>query len=405
MDETLNMEMMGTMVKIYMFGEFRICIGDAVITDEINRSGMMWNLLAYLIVHRDRNILQSEFEDVLWPGDSENSSSALKTLLYRTRLTLAPIIGEELRLILSQRGSYSWNRNLNCCVDIEEFSEVCYKLENETMSEEDRFAAYRKAISLYKGVFLPKLAAQLWLRPISLHYHETYLKTVKGFAGLLIKNNLFEELAGLCGKALEIDIYDEQLHSLMVLAMIRLGDYQGALKHYERATDLLYRNLGVQPSRRLRELYLEIMKDQKNLEVDLNFIQHDMRERDENAGAFIVEPGFFREAYRLEVRRAPRQGISVHLALMTVATETGDVPELDILNKTMGRLLEVITQTLRKGDVVSRYSGAQYVFLLPTASYENAEMVMRRILRGFARQYPRDKLKIGYKLRQIELSM
>src|SRR5699024_7277404 len=41
---------------------------------------------------------------------------------------------------------------------------------------------------------------------------------------------------------------------------------------------------------------------------------------------------------------------------------------LNVLNQTMDQLLEVIAGRLRRGDVVSRFSGAQYVLMLPGAT-------------------------------------
>ena len=391
-------------VYINLLGEFRIQIGDNVVTDKLNRSNMMWNLLAYLVVNKDRNVPQSEFIDILWQGESDNSSSALKTLLYRTRLTLAPIFGEDVELILSQRGSYSWNRNLNTVVDIDLFTDLYIQTEDPAKTRDELKSIYKEMLDLYKGAFLPKLSKQIWLHSLALRLHEMYLKSIKIYAEMLIEDEEYDELANRCTTAITLDAFDEELHAYMVLAYLRRGDTKGALRHYEQSTDILYRNLGVKPSEKLRELYLEIMKDQKSLEVDLGLIQNDMREEDDIIGAFLCEPGFFREAYRLEVRRAPRQGVCAHLALMTVSTKDGDIPQLDILNKKMDQLLVSITKTLRRGDIVSRYSGSQYIFLLPTANYENAEMVMKRILRNYSRQFPQSSLNITYRLRQIEFS-
>jgi hypothetical protein len=89
-------------------------------------------------------------------------------------------------------------------------------------------------------------------------------------------------------------------------------------------------------------------------------------------GAFVCEYGFFREVYRLEARRAQRSGMSVHIGLITVALPGGGVPPLGVLNITMDQLLEVLVQNLRRGDVISKYSGAQYVVMLPSAILRKA---------------------------------
>ena len=60
-------------VKITMLGGFSISVDGHVLTDEANRSQKLWNVLSYLLVHRDRNVPQSEFIEQFWPG--ENSAN------------------------------------------------------------------------------------------------------------------------------------------------------------------------------------------------------------------------------------------------------------------------------------------------------------------------------------------
>ena len=158
----------------------------------------------------------------------------------------------------------------------------------------------------------------------------------------------------------------------------------------------------MRPSQELRELYNEIMSVEKSLETDLETIQDDLREAAARPGAFVCEYGFFREAYRLEARRAARSGTSVHIALITVSLPDGGMPPLSVLAATMDQLQEVLTGSLRRGDVVSKYSGAQFVVMLPAANFENSTMVMERVVSSFYRQHRRNFLKLSYKIRALD---
>ena len=131
-------------------------------------------------------------------------------------------------------------------------------------------------------------------------------------------------------------------------------------------------------------------------------IQDDLREAAARPGAFVCEYGFFREAYRLEARRAARSGTSVHIALITVSLPDGGMPPLTVLAATMDQLQEVLTGSLRRGDVVSKYSGAQFVVMLPAANFENSTMVMERVVSAFYRQHRRNFLKLSYKIRALD---
>lgn len=389
-------------VAVTMLGGFRIRVDGNVLTDEINRSQKLWNVLCYLIAHRERTVPQSEFIELFWPEEnSANPTNALKTLLYRVRSLLEPLFGEGLEPILSQRGAYAWNPAIACEMDVDRFELLCRRAQDTALPAQKRMALYEEAAEMYRGDYLPKLANQMWVVPISAHYHALYLEAVKEYADLLEHAEKFEAMPELCTRASQLDPLDESLHTLIVRALLRQGKDSAALSHYEKATDLLYRNLGVRPSEELRALYREIMDVEERLETNLEVIQANLREAAQRPGAFVCEYGFFKEAYRLEARRSARSGACVHIALITVSLPDGGVPPLGVLNTTMDQLLEVLVHNLRRGDVVSKYSGAQYVVMLPAANFEDSTMVVERIVNAFYRQHRRNFLKITYRIREL----
>lgn len=389
-------------VAVTMLGGFRIRVDGNVLTDEINRSQKLWNVLCYLIAHRERTVPQSEFIELFWPEEnSANPTNALKTLLYRVRSLLEPLFGEGLEPILSQRGAYAWNPAIACEMDVDRFELLCRRAQDTALPAQKRMALYEEAAEMYRGDYLPKLANQMRVVPISAHYHALYLEAVKEYADLLEHAEKFEAMAELCTRASQLDPLDESLHTLIVRALLRQGKDSAALSHYEKATDLLYRNLGVRPSEELRALYREIMDVEERLETNLEVIQANLREAAQRPGAFVCEYGFFKEAYRLEARRSARSGACVHIALITVSLPDGGVPPLGVLNTTMDQLLEVLVHNLRRGDVVSKYSGAQYVVMLPAANFEDSTMVVERIVNAFYRQHRRNFLKITYRIREL----
>lgn len=392
-------------VSVSLLGGFALEVDGASLTDDINRSLKLWSVLAYLTLHRERAVPQSEFIELFWPDDhSSNPVNALKTLLYRIRAMLEPLFGQEIQPILSQRGAYIWNPAVGCTLDIDRFEELCRLGGDTQRTAEDRMTSYREAVELYKGDLLPKLSHQMWLVPMAVRYHTAYIAAVKDFAVLLDEAALYEEMHEVCARASDLDNLDEGLHTLIVRALLRQGKDAAALEHYEKATDLLYRNLGVRPSEELRSLYKEIMATEKTLETDLGVIMNDLREAAARPGAFVCEYGFFKEAYRLEVRRAIRSGTCVHLCLITVSLPDGGMPQLKVLSNTMDQLLDVLVNNLRRGDVVSKFSGAQYVIMLPAANYEDSNMVMDRVVRAFYQQHRRSFLKLTVRVRELELN-
>ena len=389
---------------VTMLGGFSIQTDQGQITDGINRSQKLWSVLCYLIVHRERSVSQAELIELFWPeDDSVNPANALKTLLYRARALLEPLFAEA-SPIVSTRGAYMWNPCIRCQTDVDAFESLCAQAGQSGQTAQARMECCRQAVALYQGEFLPKLSNQLWVVPLAARYHALFIQLVKAYAGLLEEGQCFEEMELLCRRAVQADPLDERLHALLIRALLRQGKEAGALEAYEAATDLLYRSLGVRPSEELRGLYQEIMSVERSLETDLEVIQEGLRETARRPGAFVCEYGFFREVYRLEARRAQRSGASVHVALLTVSRPEGGLPPLEVLNQTMDQLREVLVHNLRRGDVVSRYSAAQYVLMLPAANFEDSTMVLERIVAAFYRQHRRSYLKLSYRVRALELA-
>ncbi len=393
-----------TELQLSLLGSFELRMKDLVLDESVNRSVKMWELLAYLIMNRTRKVPQSELIDLLWPdGDGGNPLNSLKTLLYRTRTTIAKELGPELPLILSQRGAYSWNPDIPCTIDAEEFESICK--EAADASRDRRMELFRQAVLLYQGDFLARHPDNLWAVTLSAHYHGLYVSISKELAALLMEDGQYEELTALAVNALRLEPYDEEFHSFLVLGHLRQGNVTAALNHYKNATDQLYRNLGVTPSESLRAVYLEIMKERGMPENDLSVIQQELAEPTENTGAFVCELGFFKEVYRLEARLAARDGTCAHLALVSVSSPAGDAPSAALLSSTMENLLDVMKRCLRKSDVISRYSSNQYILMLRTANYEDGELVMKRLLTAFHTKYPRSPLRVNFKLHPIDVKL
>ena len=392
-----------TPLSIGLLGGFRMERDGKVLTDDINRSQKLWSVLAYLVIHRDRDIPQSEFIEQFWQEDnSSNPASALKTLLYRIRAMIEPLFGEDVQPVVSRRGAYAWNREIVCEVDVDRFEALCMQAQAPETNDKTRLALYREAVSLYQGMLLPKLSDQIWLMPLVTRCHAHFVEAVKELSRLLAQENLYEELSELCLRASRLDPMDESLHVLAIRALLHQGRNSEALAHYENATELLYRSLGVRASDELRGLYAQIMAMEQDTETDLEVIQRDLREAADRPGAFVCEYGFFREAYRLEARRCSRSGQSVHIALITVSMPDGTIPALKQLNTTMDQLLTSLKTHLRSGDVISRYSAVQYVAMLPAANFEDSNKVMERVAAAFYRQHRHNFLKITYKIREVE---
>jgi DNA-binding SARP family transcriptional activator len=391
-------------LQINMLGEFSLTYGDSTINDQNSRSRKLWTLLEYLITFRDKEITQNELIELLWPDDScDDPANTLKTLLHRVRAVLGELnLEDPKKMIAYHRGTYSWIPGIPCTIDVEEFEQFCKQAAACAENEEARLDLLLRAVALYKGDFLPRAALEFWVVPINTYYHTQYLKIVHEALDLLADRGRFDEIIEICQRAVAIDPYDEGLHLSMIRALVATGAQRAALQHYDYVTDLFFTQFGVTPSPELTALYKEIVKTSKNLELDLNIVKEGLREEEARQTAFFCEYEFFKDIYRLEARAAARTGQVIHIALITVTSGTGEPLTQKLLNTTMGRLKEVIASSLRRSDVFTRYSVAQYLIMLPSASFENGNIVMRRITSKFRSLYPKMNVTLHYKLLPLD---
>jgi DNA-binding SARP family transcriptional activator len=391
-------------MQIQMLGGFQITIGEITIKDTDNHSQQMWNLLEYLIVFRNQAISPRSLADSLWPGDkSNNPSNALKNLIYRIRTMFAgygvPFARE---LIRYHQNTYSWNNSFACEIDIEQFANLCAQAADAGQPDETRIALYLRAFELYRGNFLPNSGYREWAVALVNDYRRLYFSSVYDACALLAANNRFDTIEAVCGKAIEFDPFEECAHQYFIEALVRQGKQSQALAHYNELTELFYRELGVSLSESVRSLYREIVKTVNSVQTDLSVIKEDLCEQQAAQGAFYCAYEIFKCMYRVEARTATRTGQSIFIALLTVTDQNNQVPELPLLGKVMDQLLESVRLSLRKGDVISRFSATQYVLMLPTLTYENGRIVLSRIEKRFKQDFRGKEIKLHTALQPLD---
>lgn len=393
-------------LTVRMFGKFQTENENGILNKENMRSEMLTRLLAYMISHREKDMTAQELIDVLWPEDqSDNPSGALKNLMYRLRKLMNNTWGESGKYIVTGRGAYQLNPEFVFHVDIEEFEECCrqvFNSEDPAVQQENG----KRAVELYQGMFLSELSSEYWVVSIATYYHSIYLTMVKRLAALLEKEKKFTDVEEICGKAIQIEPLDEEIHCFLLRAMIADNKQQLAASHYKETVKLLYDSLGVRPSGEMENIYEELQKIQHDHESNIDIIQEDLRE-EKASGAFFCEYGVFRKIYALESRSSRRLGISVHLALVSLYLDFQIQKEgqdyTDLIGEGMSVLEETLMKRLRSSDIVCRYSVNQFLVMLPACQYEDAKMVVNRLKDSFYKSGKTNKLLLQYSIDELDV--
>ncbi|MCL2817105.1 MAG: hypothetical protein FWD39_01795, partial [Clostridiales bacterium] len=187
--------------------------------------------------------------------------------------------------------------------------------------------------------------------------------------------------------------FEEAIHEKIIRAYIASGETHKALEHYNYVTNLFYRELGVKISPEIRALYqgIQIIND---AELNIAAVKKTLTECPDTNSPYICEYEVFKNIYRLESRHLIRSGKSVYVLLASVSYENGSVPKPPVLTGSMDRLLKSITYSLRRSDVVARFSQSQYIIMLRSLTYENGLDVIGRINRTFKKNNNNPRIKI-----------
>ncbi len=393
-----------TPIEVRFFGSFHVGIAETVITESSSRAKRPWSLLQYLMVHRNKTVAKQQLIDALWPEDSSDQpEKALKNLVYRVRSNFAasnlPFAQD---VILYRGGNYQLNNELHWQLDFEQFEEAYNKMLKPNIESEQSIQYGMQAIELYQGDFLAEQAYEDWVLPYNNYYKAMLFKCVAYVLQQLEDSGRDADIELVCSRALVFDQFEESLHLSYMNALIRQGKKAMALNHYNKMADMFYREFGVTPNEELRELYKELSNSLNSAETDLHTIKDALCESDVTNDAFYCDFEVFRNLYRLEARAAERAGQAVFVGLLTLQHAGDGALEGEALNKSMSILLEAVHYSLRRGDVVSRFSVSQYILMLPTITMENAEMVLKRVADRFDRGNQHQAISLSAKIQPLD---
>ena len=374
-------------IGIYTLGKFYIKHGDTIISESSNRSKRMWEIFKFLLSNREKSYFPEVILEKLWP-DNEYSDPNLvmRSQIFRLRQALGnggdkPSLADN---IIFHQGCYSWAEKTSYYLDVNELeasvSEAGRALEDDS---EKAIKLYRKAIAIYKGMYLPELSFSEWIEPLRSYYHDIYLDCLFDLIDLLKARREYSEIVKLCEQAASIDYFEEKIHIKLIEALLAQDQITRARAHYNEVTSIFYREMGIKPSEHMKNLYRLVGTEPGSFELDLSTIQEGLKGKESVNGAYYCDAELFRYFYNLERARVERNGQSVLLGLFTLTTPGFALPDKAILKEVMENLQTVILESLRKGDLVTRWNSAQILMLLPGLNREQSEMVIARIENKF----------------------
>ena len=248
-------------IKVQTLGGFQLWVDDALIKPKEWRRDIALQLFQFLITARHRRGLHKEtIMDRVWEGsDTKTGEQNFKAALHGINKVLEPNRQSrtESKYIIRQGQTYQLNLEA-CWIDVETIEElIAYG--NNILEEDPKAAkqAYRHAIELYKGIYLPNRVYQDWSCEQRERIQMLVLGTIILLSERLVDENPLESIR-LTEQALIIDSAWEDAYKIQMQAYLKKGNRPMAIKAYQRCAEILDKEFGLEPLPDTKKLYQSI---------------------------------------------------------------------------------------------------------------------------------------------------
>ncbi len=391
-----------TKTEIFLLGEFKILVNGEDIIEPIRHSPKKIMLLEYLLINNNRLIPVNNLVEALWGGkDDYDLKNTLRTLVSRLRKDLSAYgLGD---CVVTKRGTYMWNPDLSCTIDVFHVENLCAKADELTSLDEKSIAIFEEILYLYRDDLLANSSLSTFLAPKVYYYHNLYLKTIYKYIDLLNKESKYTDIIRVCKTALEIDLFDTTINLELMRALFNNGETKKALTQYHNVTELHFNHMGVKPDDEIIEFYKVLTSADKSVSSNIEDIHIELQSLNSDDGALICEYSIFKDIYKLYNRNLRRLNIKMFLCI--VSLEYTGVEEADPFeqDKAMTSLRDILKENLRTGDTISRCSPSQFALLLPTIeAYEMGRMVLKRVQSLYYSKAENSMFKMNFSLLELK---
>lgn len=218
-------------------------------------------LMQFLVTARHRNALHKEqIIDRIWEDlDGKGGDRDFKVAMHGINKALEPDRPSrtEPRFIVRQGVSYQLNKE-EIWIDAQAF-ESYVAIGNEYLNEDTLMAqlAYRHAISLHQGLYLPNRMFEDWSSEERERLQVLALGAYVTLAETLIEDNPMESVR-LAQLALKIDSSWEDAYRVQMQAFAAKGNRPAAIKAYQQCVKVLDEEFGIDPLPETQRLLSEI---------------------------------------------------------------------------------------------------------------------------------------------------
>ncbi len=357
-----------------LLGEFELVIDGKSVVFEANKPTKTNLMLQYLLYQRDKGVSKEQLLDMFFDSDDiVNPENNLKVNMHRLRKQLKGALGGDIDIIEVSKSNYHFNKDILIHIDFEEFNNALqmYKAEKDV---EEKIEWLKRATNIYDGELLPFLNTMPNIAYANMDCKERFIDAVLDLVDLREDENSLQENIELINKAIHIYPYDDELYVVKMRLLIDGKRYKDAVSFYTETTNFFMENLGVEVLPNLKTEYQRMNASASNRIADIVDVRNEIKEI-EPRHAYYCNYLSFIDNFHIINRIMSRMGRSVYLILCSI-----NLPQSsEDLEREGACLKEGIKNSLRSGDIFTRYNTNQYLILLCNIQQENMNLVTKRI--------------------------
>ena len=250
-------------VEVRLFGRFAVRCGDQVVNGL--RPRKVQELLAYLLLERDRPHHREILADLLWSDSpSAGSRKCLRQALWRLQAVLTsqrdPLTA---RVLLVEHDWVQLHPQADVWLDVAEFEGAFDLVHGVPGQQLDSRCAQllEDAVHLYRGELLEGWY-QDWCVYERERLQQMYLAMLDKLMGYCEAQREYETGLMYGARILRHDPARERTHRRLMRLHCLSGDRTTALRQYQQCVVALEEELGVRPAGRTTVLYEQIRSDQ-----------------------------------------------------------------------------------------------------------------------------------------------
>lgn len=248
-------------IRVQTLGGFLVWRGEELIPAKEWGRDKTIQLFQYLLTSRHRRGLRREqIVDRLWEElDGKTAEQTFKVAMHGANKALEPERKgrTEAHFILRQGVTYQLNLK-DIWIDVQAIEDFI-EMGNLAIETEPAVAeiAYREAIKLHEGTFLPNRMYEDWSSDERERIQVLVLGAIITLGEMLIEKNPLEAIR-LAQKALIIDAAWEDAYRIQMNAYFVKGNRPMAIKTYRQCVEVLEREFGIEPLPETKALFQKI---------------------------------------------------------------------------------------------------------------------------------------------------